>query len=34
LEKTEFLEIFKDVLAISLEDILKTEICPESFFMV
>lgn len=34
LEKIEFLEIFKDVLAISLEDILKNEICPESFFMV
>lgn len=33
-EKNEFLEIFKDILAISLEDILKDEICPDSFFMV
>ncbi|MDD2907969.1 MAG: hypothetical protein PHH98_04980 [Candidatus Gracilibacteria bacterium] len=33
IEKTEFLEIFKDILAITLEDILKNEICPESFFM-
>lgn len=33
-EKTEFLEIFKDIVAISLEDILKDEVCPENFFMV
>ena len=33
-EKTEFLEIFKDIIAISLEDILKDEVCPENFFMV
>lgn len=33
-EKTEFLEIFKDIIAISLEDILKWEICPNDFFMV
>lgn len=33
-EKNEFLEIFKDILAISLEDILKDEICPDSFFMI
>lgn len=33
-EKTEFLEIFKDIIAISLEDILKWEICPSDFFMV
>ncbi|MDD3793477.1 MAG: hypothetical protein PHI37_01575 [Candidatus Gracilibacteria bacterium] len=33
-EKTEFLEIFKDIVAISLEDILKGEICPNNFFMV
>lgn len=33
-EKTEFLEIFKDIVAISLEDILKWEICPNNFFMV
>ncbi len=34
LEKQEFLEIFKDVLAITLEEILRKEICPENFFMV
>lgn len=33
-EKTEFLEIFKDIIAISLEDILKDEVCPDNFFMV
>jgi len=33
-EKTEFLEIFKDIIAISLEDILKDEVCPNTFFMV
>jgi len=33
-EKTEFLEIFKDIIAISIEDILKDEVCPDNFFMV
>lgn len=33
LEKAEFLEIFKDVLAITLEELLKDEVCPENFFM-
>ena len=32
-EKDEFLEIFKDVIAITLEDILRWEICPYEFFM-
>lgn len=33
-EKIEFLEIFKDILSITLDEILKKEICPENFFMV
>lgn len=33
-EKIEFLEIFKDIIAISLEDMLKDEVCPNNFFMV
>jgi len=32
-EKVEFLYIFKDILSITLEEILKKEICPNSFFM-
>lgn len=32
-EKIIFLEIFKDIIAISLDEILKKEICPENFFM-
>ncbi len=33
-EKKEFLEIFEDILIITLEDILKYEICPNDFFMI
>lgn len=33
LEKDEFLEIFRDVVAITLEDILRWQICPNNFFM-
>lgn len=32
-EKIEFLEIFKDIIAITLEDILRWEICPNNFFI-
>lgn len=32
-EKKEFLEIFKDIIAITLEDILKWEVCPSNFFV-
>ncbi|MCP4524070.1 MAG: hypothetical protein GY828_07680 [Candidatus Gracilibacteria bacterium] len=34
LEKIEFLEIFKDILIISLEEILGEDICPSDFFMI
>lgn len=34
LEKTYFLSIFKDVLAITLEEILWKNICPNNFFMI
>lgn len=34
LEKKEFLEIFKDVLALTLEEILWDKICPENFFLI
>lgn len=33
LEKAEFLEIFKDIITITLEDILRWEICPSNFFI-
>lgn len=33
-EKAEFLEIFEDILIITLEDILKYEVCPNDFFMI
>lgn len=33
-EKKKFLEIFKDVLIISLEEILDTKLCPHSFFLL
>lgn len=32
-EKVEFLEILKDIIAITLEDILRWEVCPNEFFM-
>lgn len=33
-EKEVFLEIFKDIIAITLEEIIKNEVCPHDFFMV
>jgi hypothetical protein len=32
-EKNGFLEIFKDIIAITLEDILRGQICPNTFFI-
>gem|GEM_PF-6572506 len=32
-EKTEFLEVLSDILIITLEDILKFDICPNDFFI-
>ena len=34
IEKTEFLQIFKDILAISLEELLWDKVCPNDFFML
>lgn len=34
LEKIEFLELFKEILSISLEEILQKEVCPKEFFMI
>jgi hypothetical protein len=33
-EKKQFLKIFKDILTITLEEILDKKICPNNFFMV
>jgi hypothetical protein len=34
LEKQEFLEIFENILIISLEEIVQSDICPSDFFMI
>jgi len=34
IEKSEFLNIFKDILTITIEEILGNEICPSEFFMI